>query len=180
DAHLDDALRAVREANMQRRLDMNAKNQAGCAMLQQGTIDHWLDPIELAANAGSIPAMEGYARYVLAEYDSVDAIVSDVDTAIERRDKARVFVKESLRLGDANALAVLARAYSAGSDAASLYPVDPAKAYAYAYAGTLAGLGTSTLPSWTLSDNAELLDAHQLGEAEAAGRRIYAQCCLKH
>ena len=61
--------------------------------------------------------------------------------------------------------------------AETAYPFDPAKAYAYAYAGTLAGISRGNDLDRTMEETTRLLDAQQLSEAEAAGRRIYEKCC---
>jgi hypothetical protein len=58
--------------------------------------------------------------------------------------------------------------------------MDPSKAYAYEYAGTLAGISRGNDLDRTMEETARSLDGQQLAEAEVAGRRIYETCCAKH
>lgn len=122
-----------------------------------------------------------YARMSVAEYDSIGAIVADVDTAIERRDKARAYLLHALQLREQQALPELAYGYFERTDNfPRVFGVDPVQSYAYAYAGTLAGISRRGDLDWVMSKSAESLDARQLAEAQALGHRIYERCCDKH
>ena len=167
--------RAVRIKNMQRRIDEYVSQREACRALSADLRADWLGWIDRAAQSGNTAAMRGYAR-VANQYYNVEDVRNDLDTAIERRDKSRAYLEEALRRGDAEALRDLADAYR-DSAHPTIYPLDPAKAYAYAYAGTLAGISRGNDLDRTMEETTRLLDAQQLSEAEAAGRRIYEKCC---
>lgn len=181
DRRLTESSRAIRVKNAQRRIDMNGAARTACEKLPADLKASWLDSLERAAQSGNAAAMRSYAILAIEQYDSVNAIVADVDNAIAGRDKARAYLLEALRRGDAESLAELADAYSEQtSGKPQLFAADPAQSYVYAYAGSL----TRGLPpirynnfEWILSESAKSLDAHQLADAQARGRRIYEQCC---
>lgn len=179
--NLDDRLRATRAINGQYRIDQHAEAKRACSRLPADVRAHWLNWIDQAAHAGNTAAMLEYAKMSVAEYDSVGAIVANVDTAIERRDKARAYLLEALQLGEQQSLRELAYGYFERSDnIPRVFGVDPLQSYAYAYAGTLAGVSNRGDLDWVMSKNAESLDARQLAEAQALGHGIYERCCDKH
>lgn len=68
------------------------------------------------------------------------------------------------------------------SDKPQLLAADPARAYVYAYAGSLTtGLAPYLYGNLEeiLSRSATSLDARQLADAQARGRRLFEQCCSK-
>ncbi|MBA8888929.1 hypothetical protein FHW12_003165 [Dokdonella fugitiva] len=179
DDQLTKAQRETRRANTMQRINENAKRRADCAALPRDLVAHWLDPLDRAAQSGDTYAMREYARLAMAEYDGVAAVVADVDEAITRRDKARAYLDEAVRLGDTSALVALAGAY-AESATINLYAVDAARAHAYAYAALQAAELTAMerdRMTWLLNRSARALDASALAQAEAEGRRLYARCC---
>jgi hypothetical protein len=179
DATITDEHRGFRAQNAQRQIDDDIKLRDACRALPADFRDGWLTWIDRAAESGSTAAMRGYARVAVADYFSEKDVLADVDNAIERRNKARAYLDEAIRLGDPEALRDLANAYR-DSAKAEIYPVDPAKAYAYAYAGTLAGISRGNDLDRIMSETAASLDGRQLATAEAEGRRIYDKCCAAH
>ena len=178
---LDERLRAVRATNTQSRIDQHADAKRACNQLPADVRAHWLDWVDQAAHSGNTTAMLEYARMSVAEFDSMGAIVANVDTAIERRDKARAYLLEALQLGEQDTLRELAYGYFERTDTIPrVFGVDPLQSYAYAYAGTLAGISRRGDLDWVMSKNAEALDARQLAEAQALGHGIYERCCDKH
>jgi hypothetical protein len=169
---------AARTENLQRQIDEYASQRKACLDLPADARVGWLEWIDRAAQAGNTAAMRGYARMAIGEYHSTNDVRSDIDAAIERRDKARAYLDKALRLGDAEALRDLADAYR-DSAHPTIYPLDPSKAYAYAYAATLAGISRGNDLDRTMEETARSLDGQQLAEAEAAGRRLYEKCCAK-
>lgn len=181
DEQLTDELRTARASNLRRVIDEWTNDRRACRDVPSDLLVDWLDPLERAARSGNTYAMLEYARVAIADYDSVNAIVADVDTAIARRDNARAFLLQALLSGDLRSLNDLAYAYFKGSgNAPPLFAVDPFQSYAYAYAGTLAGVSKRGDLDLVMSQNAESLDARQLADAQAQGRRIYERCCMKH
>ena len=75
----------------------------------------------------------------------------------------------------------LADAY-AESTTTSLYMEDAARAHAYANAATLGGPTEYDRRQLNLllDQCARTLDAAALARAEADGRRIYENCCIRH
>lgn len=179
DEHLDEALRATRISNTQRRIDTNATFRSDCSKVPPDLTANWLDPMDQAAQSGDTSAMRDYAKLAIAEYDSVAAIVADIDTAIVRRDKARAYLQRALQLGDREVLLDLADAYFEARDATPrLYAPDAFQAYAYAYAGLQAGTpqrGNSL--DWIVNQSAQSLNAQQLSAAQAKAVQIYEACC---
>jgi hypothetical protein len=170
--------RETRALNSQIRMDAHAAERAACASFPAELLSTWLDPIDRAAKSGRISAMREYASLALAEYDSVDAIVADIDTVIARRDKARGYLQEVIRLGDAEGLADLALEYLDGrKETPHLYAIDSFRAYVYAYAGSLAGLSRV---GWIMSDSSDNLSPGQIEAARAEGQRVYQMCCQGH
>ena len=167
---------AARMENLERQADEYASQREACRALPADLRAGWLGWIDRAAQSGNTAAMRGYARVATAEYYDANDVRNDLDAAIERRDKSRAYLDEALRRGDAEALRDLANAYR-DSGHPTIYPLDPAKAYAYAYAGTLAGISRGNDLDRTMEETTRLLDAQQLSEAEAAGRLIYEKCC---
>jgi hypothetical protein len=170
---------AVRMENLERQADEYASQREACRALSADVRAGWLGWIDRAAQSGNTAAMRGYARVATAEYYDANDVRNDLDAAIERRDKSRAYLDEALRRGDAEALRDLANAYR-DSGHPTIYPMDPSKAYAYAYAGTLAGISRGNDLDRTMEETARSLDGQQLAEAEAAGRRIYEGCCAKY
>ncbi|MBO9661326.1 hypothetical protein [Dokdonella sp.] len=176
DERWTEAQRTNRRRNAQWRIDRNAAVRAGCEKTDADLRANWLDPLDRAAQAGNTAAMRQYAKSAIEPYDAVNA-----DDAIARRDKARAYLLEAVRRGDAGSLADLAQAYSAdAADAPRLYPPDPVQSYLYAYAGSLARGLTPVLYGnldAIMAESAKSLDARQLAEAQTRGRRTYEQCC---
>ena len=171
-------LRESRALNTQDRLDTHAAERAACASLPAELLDGWRDPIERAVKSGRTSAMRQYAWLALADYDSVDAIVADIDTVIALRDKARTYLHEAIRLGDAEGLADLAFEYVDGHKGSpNLYAIDSYRAYVYAYAASLAGLRRA---NWLMSESANGLTPDQIVAAQAEGQRVYQACCQGH
>jgi hypothetical protein len=182
DEHWTESQRETRRANMMQRINENAERRAACAALPHDILAHWLDPIDRAAQSGDTYAMREYARLAMGEYDGVAAVVADVDEAIARRDKARAYLDEAVRRGDTSALVDLAGAYGE-APTINLYAADAARAHAYAYAALqaadLTGMERDQM-TWLLDRSARPLDASTLAQAEAEGRRLYAECCAGH
>jgi hypothetical protein len=176
---LSEELRVSRAANVQRQIDEQIQQRKDCRALPADLRADWLAWIDRAAQAGSTAAMRGYARAAIRDYTSTRDVLEEPDTAIERRDKARAYLAEALARGDAEALPDLASAYSPSAHP-TIYPVDPTKAYAYAYAGTLAGVAHGRELDDIIEREARSLDGRQLAEAEAEGRRIFEKCCGAH
>jgi hypothetical protein len=170
---------AVRIMNVQGRIGEYERQRDACSAQPADVRTSWLEWIDWAAQAGNTSAMRGYARMATGEYYDANDVRADPDTAIERRDKSRAYLDEAVRRGDAEALRDIAKAYS-DSGHPTIYPIDPAQAYAYAYAGTLAGISRGNDLDDTMAEAARSLDGAKLAEAEASGRRIYEKCCAKH
>lgn len=182
DERWTESQRQTRRDNMMQRINANAEIRTACAALPRDLVAHWLDPLDRAAQSGDTYAMREYARRAMAEYDGVVAVVADVDEAITRRDKARAYLDEAVRLGDTAALVDLAGAY-AESATINLYAEDEARAHAYAYAALQAANLTAMerdRMTWLLDRSARKLDAAALARAEEEGRRLFAQCCAGH
>lgn len=182
DERWTESQRETRRINIMRRINENAERRTACAALPRDLVAHWLDPLDRAAQSGDTYAMREYASRAMAEYDGVVAVVADIDEAITRRDKARAYLDEAARLGDTSALVDLAGAY-AESVAINLYAEDAARAHTYAYAALQAADLTAMQRdrmTWLLDRSARKLDASALAQAEAEGRRLYAQCCSAH
>lgn len=178
---MDEDMRTMRIENTQNRLDQHAAERAACDALPAEVLEGWLDPIDQAAQSGSIYAMRQYAALVVAEYDTRDAVVADVDRAIVRRDKARAYLNKAVSLGEAEALADLAYAYFNMQDShPQLYAVDHYQAYVYAYAGSFGERGQYRKLDWVMADSAESLDSRQITDARKQGKRLYDACCLNH
>lgn len=181
DPRWTDAQRASRRRNTQWRIDWNAAVRTGCEKTDADLRAHWLDPLDRAAQAGNTAAMRQYAKSAIEPYDSVSAVAADVEEAIIRRDKARAYLSEAVRRGDAEGLADLARAYSANTSITPrLFSPDPVQSYVYAYAGSLTrGLAPVLYGNLDaiMTDGAKSLDARQLADAQARGRRLYEECC---
>lgn len=178
DERLDESSRSDRAANIQRRIDDRAHERQACDKVPLDIRATWIDWVDRAALSGDTEAMLEYAKLSTTDYDSVTAIVKDVDAAIEHRDKARAYLQEALQLGDQRALADLAYGYfETTGNTPSVFAPDAIQSYAYAYAGTLAGVSRPGDLEWVMSTSAESLDASQLAEAQAEGRLIYERCC---
>lgn len=171
-------LRESRALNTQYRLDTHAAERAACVSFPPELLARWLDPVERAARAGRTSAMRQYASLALSDYDSVDAIVADIDTVIALRDKARTYLHEAIRLGDTEGLADLAFEYVDGHKGSPyLYAIDSYRAYVYAYAASLAGLRRA---NWLMSESADGLTPDQIVAAQAEGQRVFQACCQGH
>lgn len=178
---MDTGLHAVRIQNLQNASDREVAERAACEALPAEVLEAWLDPIDRAAQSGNIYAMRQYAALVVAEYDTRDAIVADVDRAIVRRDKARAYLNRAVSLGEAEALSDLAHAYFDNHESHSqLYAVDSYQAYMYAYAGSFGERGRYRQLDWVMGDSAKSLDSSQIADARKQGERLYMACCAKH
>jgi hypothetical protein len=171
--------KAVRIRNVQGRIDEYVRQREACSAQPADVRASWLEWVDRAAQAGNTSAMRGYARMATDEYYDANDVRADLDTAIERRDKSRAYLDEAVRRGDAEALRDIANAYS-DSGRMTIYPIDAAEAYAYAYAATLAGISRGNDLDERMAEAARSLDGSKLAEAEASGRRIYEKCCAKH
>lgn len=177
---MDADLLATRIGTAQKRLDQHAAERAACEALPAEVLEHWLDPIDQAAQSGNINAMRQYAARVVEEYDSLSAVVTDVDQAIVRRDKARAYLNRAVSLGEAEALADLAYAYfDMRENRPQLYAVDNYQAYMYAYAAALDERTQYRQLNWIMDQSAESLDSSQISDARKQGKRLYDTCCLK-
>jgi hypothetical protein len=177
---LTDETRRKLAAISQSRIDANAYTRSACEHLPQDLRVHWLDSLERAAESGSLDAKLTYAGAAVSEYDSIEAIVADVDEAIARRDKARAYLLDVLEAGDTRSLRDLSDAYSSAFPSVPhVFPPDAVKSYAYAYAGMLAGAITPATFDWMMANGGKPLDAERLAQAQAEGHRIYQRCCIK-
>ncbi len=179
DEKLTDEWRTSRAKNVERQIDERVKERQACEALPADLRAGWLSWVDSAAQSGNTAAMRSYARVVADQYYSVSDVMTDLDSAIERRDKARAYLDEALLRGDPEALRDIANTYR-DSAHPELHGRDPSQAYAYAYAGTLAGISRGNDLDEIMSETAASLDGQQLAEAEAQGRRIYEKCCAKH
>lgn len=165
----------------QDRIDRHVAERAACAALPEEVRENWIDPIDQLAQSGKTYAMRQYAAFVVAEYDSRDAVVADVDRAIVRRDKARAYLRKAVELGDAEGLADLAEAYfDHRSSAPQLYAIDNYQAYMYAYAASFGPRGQYRNLDWVMSQSAKSLDLGQISNARKQGKLLYDACCRQH
>ena len=180
DRSLGDGLRGVRRETTQYRLDDTAARRAACSRLPADLKANWLEFVDRAAQSGNTTAMREYAFQAMLDYDGVASIAVGVDTAIVRRDRARAYLASAVSAGDVDALIDLARAYGDNGDVLpAMYAMDHAKAYAFAYAASLAALNAyqQAENERTLSEHAAALDARSLAAAQADGKEIYERCC---
>ncbi|MBN8738340.1 MAG: sel1 repeat family protein [Xanthomonadaceae bacterium] len=127
--------------------------------------------LERAADAGSVEAMLDYSRYAFAGYGGTDQMLADADEVARRKEKARAYLRESLRRGDARALLLLGDAYASGP----LEKIDPLQAYAYASAFFQSPAGQEWSPRLRelyLQALAQQLDAQQLIQARENAAQI--------
>ena len=177
DDRLDEARRSARAKNQQRRIEQNAQQRQDCSTLPADLRAHWLDWVDRVAQTGNADAMLEYARMAIVEYDSVTAVVADIDVALERRDKVRSYLTRAVELGVPSAFREMAYAYDRKSSLPSVFSSDPYWVVAYAHAGISAGASREGDLDWLAADNAKLLDAKQLADAERQGRALYERCC---
>jgi len=128
--------------------------------------------LERAADAGRVQAMLDYARYAFADYGDTEQLLADADEVIRRKEKARAFLRQALRRGEAQALLLLGDAYASGP----LEKIDPARAYAYMSAffeSPAAQDWPPRLREGYLQALAQRLDTTQIARARADGEQIY-------
>jgi hypothetical protein len=180
---MEESSRDMQVMNQLMHLESTAKTRAGCAEVSSELISNWLLPLENAANSGDTAAMRRYAEVSVQEYESLEAVVADPETALLRRDKSRAYLFEAIRRGDVHALYDVAFGYAERAELrVSLFSSDTYRFYVYAYARLL-----STAPfeipmhertlRWLSSEAAATFDAETLARAEAEGRKIFAACC---
>jgi hypothetical protein len=182
DPSLDETRRTWRAQVLREQIAERASGRAACDALPAELRAHWLDPVDRAAQAGNVQAMREYASFAMGTFDSVHAVATDLDAAIELRDKARTYLIEAAERGDADSIQTLAYAYGENGgfgNAPSPFAKDLVRAYAYAYAGTLAEVPHADDLRYEMTREAALLDGRELAEAETEGRRIYERCCRR-
>lgn len=126
--------------------------------------------LEQAADSGLIMAQLSYAGNAEAVVGNSSQMLANPEKVIAYRRKAMGYLHRAAANGSVGALHSLGDAYHYGV----LAPRDPVRAYAYAYAETLA------LPRYgqfRLGNYAKQLDPSQLAAATQQGRRIYDACC---
>ena len=126
--------------------------------------------LEQAADSGLIMAQLSYAGNAEAVVGNSSQMLANPEKVIAYRRKAMSYLHRAAANGSVGALHSLGDAYHYGV----LAPRDPVRAYAYAYAESLA------LPQYgqfRLGNYAKQLDPSQLAAATQQGRRIYDACC---
>lgn len=162
--------------------------QVDCAGVDGGKAQAWFDWYERAAGLGDPDAEVGYWHEAFS-----NASIVDLDHIAQRREIATAALRHALGRGDARALAGVGELLALGY----LDEPDPAAAYAYFYAASLApaqpietipwignsfgrlftGNDTGTWLSRELGELARNLDPGRIADAERAGAQLYAQCC---
>lgn len=128
--------------------------------------------LERAAEAGQVQAMLDYAQHAFADYGSTADMLQDADEVKRRKEKARAFLRQALRRGEARALMLQADAYAAGP----LEDIDPLAAYAHMSAffeSPAAQDWPPRLRELYLQTVAQRLDAAQVEQVRARGRQLY-------
>ncbi|HVH33836.1 MAG TPA: hypothetical protein VM847_06980 [Tahibacter sp.] len=128
--------------------------------------------LERAADAGQVQAMLDYPRHAFAGFGGTPRMLAEADEVARRKTKARAYLREALRRGEARALLLLGDAYASGP----LEKVDPLLAYAHvgAFFQTPAGQEWSPrLRELYLQALAQHLDAPQLERARQQAMQIY-------
>ncbi|WP_386066794.1 hypothetical protein ACFJIW_20105 [Tahibacter sp. UC22_41] len=128
--------------------------------------------LERAADAGQVQAMLDYPRQAFAGFGGTARMLAEADEVARRKTKARAYLREALRRGEARALLLLGDAYASGP----LEKVDPLLAYAHvgAFFQTPAGQEWSPrLRELYLQVLAQHLDAPQLERARQQAMQIY-------
>lgn len=147
-----------------------------CANL--GTRGEWREMaqapalLERAADAGQVQAMLDYAQYAFVDYGTSAEMLQDADEVKRRKEKARAFLRQALRRGEARALLLQADAYAAGP----LENIDPFAAYAYMsafFASTAAQEWPPRLRELYLQTVAQRLEPAQIVQARERGLQIY-------
>lgn len=126
--------------------------------------------LEQAADAGITMAQLSYAGNAEAVVGNSSQMLANPEKVIAYRHKAMQYLRQAAASGSISALHSLGDAYNYGV----LAPRDPIRAYAYAYAESLA------LPQYgqrRLNAYATQLNPGQLTVATQQGRRIYDACC---
>lgn len=147
-----------------------ARTSADCHGLTPEHYRNNLRWLEQAADSGLIMAQLSYAGNAEAVVGNSSQMLANPEKVIAYRRKAMGYLHRAAANGSVGALHSLGDAYHYGV----LAPRDPARAYAYAYAESLA------LPQYgqfRLGNYAKQLDPSQLAAATQQGRRIYDACC---
>ena len=130
--------------------------------------------IERAASLGDADAQALFGALAFADFDARNALV-DADKMRDRKELAIDYLQRSLAAGDALALAQMSIRYQDGL----LFPPDPEKAYAYAWAYSLTTRANEIVPALLetmLAQRGAALDEATLERARAEGRQL-AGCC---
>ncbi|MCQ4163395.1 hypothetical protein [Tahibacter harae] len=128
--------------------------------------------LERAADAGQVQAMLDYAQHAFIDYGAAAEMLQDADEVKRRKEKARAFLRQALRRGEARALLLQADAYAAGP----LENIDPFAAYAYMsafFASAAAQDWPPRLRELYLQTVAQRLDPAQIAQARERGLQIY-------
>lgn len=130
------------------------------------------DLLERAADAGQVQAMLDYPRYAFEGFGGTTRMLAEADEVARRKTKARAYLREASRRGEARALLLLGDAYASGP----LEKIDPLLAYAHASAF----FQTPAAQEWSprlrelyLQALAQHLDASRLEQARRQGMQLY-------
>ena len=130
--------------------------------------------IERAASLGDADAQALFGALAFADFDARNALV-DAEKMRDRKELAIDYLQRSLAAGDALALAQMSIRYQDGI----LFPPDPEKAYAYAWAYSLTTRANEIVPALLetmLAQRGAALDEATLERARAEGQQL-AGCC---
>lgn len=130
--------------------------------------------IERAAALGDADAQAIYGALAFTGFDTRNALV-DAEQMRDRRQLATDYLQRSLSQGDALALVQMSGRYLDGT----LFPADPEKAYAYAWAYSLTSRASDVeagLLEAMLAQRAASLDEAARDRARAEGQQL-AACC---
>ena len=99
--------------------------------------------LEQGARGGSVTAMRDYFRTALADIETPDAMLGNLDEVIRRRDLARAFARQAVEEGDVEILAFIGSSHArlsphSSSDGDGILPADPMLAQTYWYVYALA------------------------------------------
>lgn len=160
---------------MRRSLDEQRAGIAECDAIDEAQRGNSLVWVEKAADAGSEPARGYYVTHALEEFSPSDnaSLMLNIDTVIERRDRARRYMRENIE----HCAWIVFRQQLLGLDA-SLGVSDP-YARAVAARASVREDGTSGRASAAqrvFDEAAESLDAATRARAEQAGDAMYQRC----
>ena len=133
--------------------------------------------IERAAALGDTDAQAMYGALAFADFTNDRTALVDADRMRDRKQLATDYLQRSLAKGDALALIQMAGRYQDGV----LFPADPEKAYAYAWAYSLTTRASDVVPELldeVLAQRATPLDDAARERARAEGQQLAACCDL--